>query len=327
MDADTPASAAVDRALESAGRRLARATPRRLALPGRGIEIALLDWGGDGPLALLHHANGFCKGAYVPLAEGLASAGYRVVAMDARGHGDSGQPEGESAYHWDDFALDLRAVAEALAADRGGRVALGIGHSFGGTSMLGAAARAPGLFERLVLVDPVTPPPPPAPSDPPPSNSVLAEGARRRRSEWASHGDAVAWWREKALFAAFPLEAIAFYALDGLRARPDGSVVLKCPPHIEAAVFSNSRGLDLPGLVEGVVPPTLWLWAAQGNFLLETYTALADRMADARVEALEAGHLVALEAPDRVLASALRFAPARPGPHGGPPDRVSAETA
>ncbi|MCZ7618118.1 MAG: hypothetical protein M5U32_07330 [Myxococcota bacterium] len=30
-------------------RRPLRPEPRRIALPQRGVEIALLDWGGDGP--------------------------------------------------------------------------------------------------------------------------------------------------------------------------------------------------------------------------------------------------------------------------------------
>ena len=46
-------------------------------------------------------------------------------------------------------------MARALAAEHGGRIALGLGHSFGGTAMLLAAAAEPVLFERLVLVDPV----------------------------------------------------------------------------------------------------------------------------------------------------------------------------
>ena len=40
---------------------LADVIRRRVSLAS-GLEIALLDFGGDGPLALLHHANGFCAG-------------------------------------------------------------------------------------------------------------------------------------------------------------------------------------------------------------------------------------------------------------------------
>ena len=126
---------------------------RRLVLPERGVEIALLDWGGDGPLVLMHHANGFCAGTLGLVAEGLVDR-FRVIGMDARGHGRSSKPEGDAAYAWHHFAEDYLAVARRLAGEHGGRVAVALGHSFGGTSAFGAAAREPALFERLVLVDP-----------------------------------------------------------------------------------------------------------------------------------------------------------------------------
>ena len=69
-------------------------------------------------------------------------------------------PEGRKAYAWSEFWSDLVAVAEALTKGGRERVALGLGHSFGGTSMVLAAAHRPGLFERLVLLDPVLMPPP-----------------------------------------------------------------------------------------------------------------------------------------------------------------------
>jgi pimeloyl-ACP methyl ester carboxylesterase len=184
---------------------LARATPRTFALPARGVEIAALDWGGDGPLALLHHANGFCKGVWGLVADALRTR-WHVVAIDARGHGDSSKPDGPDAYLWDHFAEDVLAVAEQLSAQHDGRpIALGIGNSFGGTSLLGAAARHGELFERLLLVDPVIPPPP----DPSPSAERLAlfrrlvDGAQRRRSQWPSRAAAREYCTTRALFAGW----------------------------------------------------------------------------------------------------------------------------
>jgi len=48
---------------------LAQVSRRKIRLPESGIEIALLDWGGDGPIALLHHANGYCAAIWAPVAE------------------------------------------------------------------------------------------------------------------------------------------------------------------------------------------------------------------------------------------------------------------
>jgi hypothetical protein len=54
---------------------------RTRRVPGSqpGIEIAVLDWGGSGPLALLHHANGFCAGLWDAVAAGLRGR-FRVAS-------------------------------------------------------------------------------------------------------------------------------------------------------------------------------------------------------------------------------------------------------
>ncbi len=286
---------------------LARAQRRSLALPERGVEIALLDWGGDRPLALLHHATGFSKGVWALVAEQLAPR-FRVIAMDARGHGDSSQPEGAEAYLWSEFAHDLAAVAERLANEHG-PVALGMGHSFGGTAFLGAGKRRPELFGRMVLVDPVVPSLASAVApDPTGRGRSLAEGARRRRTEWPSRAEARANWARRAVFSAWQPEALDLYALDGLRERADGSVALKCPSAVEATVFEQGGKLDVPEIAHGHPVPTLWLHAAQGHFPLELCHRLAASMRDARVEKLEAGHLAVMERPDLVSEAALRFA-------------------
>ncbi len=283
---------------------------RKLRVPGSGVEIAALDWGGEGPLALLHHANGFCAGVWGLVADALR-AHYRVVAIDARGHGDSSRPEGEDAYRWERFAEDLVAAAEELAAEAPGeRVAVGVGHSFGGTSMIAAASRAPGLFERLVLVDPVVLPPPSV-SIPPEARGrgrQLAEGARRRRSVFASRAEARAAWASRDFFAAWDPRALDLYVAEGLRSRDDGSVELKCAPEVEATVFDASGAFDVFALAPAVAAPTLLLWAARESFPRALHEALVARMQRARLEETDAGHLVPMERPDLVSEAVLRFA-------------------
>jgi pimeloyl-ACP methyl ester carboxylesterase len=285
---------------------LARAQARTLSLPARGVEIALLDWGGDGPLALLHHATGFCKGVWAPVAEALRGH-FRVIAMDARGHGDSSQPGGAGAYAWREFARDLEAVAEALAAQHG-RVALGMGHSFGGTAMLGASRARPELFERLVLVDPVVPPP--AATAPPEATArpnALAEGARRRRTVWASRAEARALWGRRSVFSTWRPEVLDLYALDGLRELPEGGVTLKCPSAVEAAIFELGRELDVLEMTAAHPTPALWIRAGQGNFPAAWCQSLAGRMRACAYLDLPVGHLVVMERPDVVAREALRF--------------------
>ena len=286
---------------------LASATPRRLRLPERGVELALLDFGGAGPLALAQHANGFCKGMWAEVAHGLRDR-LRVVAFDARGHGDSSHPEGPAAFGWPEFARDFAALASLLVAESGAPLALGIGHSFGGTSLLGAAAERPELFQRLLLIDPVTPPPT-VQRGPERAEHVrqMSDAARRRRSDWLSRSEARGWFRERSLFASFTPAALDLYLLDGLRDRADGGVELKCPGAVEAAVFEQGESVDVGAWVKGLAVPALWLWAERGSFPLALYETLAASMRDARVERVAAGHLIPMERPELVVEAALRL--------------------
>jgi len=283
---------------------------RRIALPDSGVEIAVLDWGGDGPLALLHHANGFCAGVWGPVAAGLADR-YRVVAMDARGHGDSSVPEGADCYRWELFGRDLAGVAHALVdAGPHDRVALGLGHSFGGTAFLMASAAEPDLFGRIALLDPVIAPPPgtPVPPERAEASSALVDGARKRRHVWPSRAEALASWSEKEFFADWDPRALQLYAAEGLRDRPDGQVELKCAGEIEATIFERARDFDPWVRAARVEVPALIVWAKRGNFPRATYERLAASMASARIHAADVGHLVPMERPDLVIETVTAFA-------------------
>ncbi len=59
---------------------------------------------------------------------GLTEAGFSIVAMDCRGHGDSGKPHEESAYGHDRMAQDVIAVMDAAGLNS----ALVCGYSMGG---------------------------------------------------------------------------------------------------------------------------------------------------------------------------------------------------
>jgi pimeloyl-ACP methyl ester carboxylesterase len=280
-----------------------------------GVEIALLEWegaaahGDDRPLALLHHANGFCAAVWGLVADELKRY-YRVFAMDARGHGDSSKPKGEGLYHWTFFGQDVAAVAQRLCTEHGrDRIALGLGHSLGGTSILMASARRPELFERSVLVDPVIRPPAGDADNPEASSHVssLAEGARNRREVWPDRAAARDKWRGKDLFTDWDPRALELYLAEGLRDRPDGRVELKCPGAVEAAVFEAGGAADLWALASKVVTPTLLLRAAGGNFSASLYENLIERMANGTLGVIEAGHLAVMERPDLVVECVLDY--------------------
>jgi pimeloyl-ACP methyl ester carboxylesterase len=284
-------------------------TRRRLVLPERGVEIALIDWGGEGPLALLHHANGFCAATLDLVAQPLRMH-FRVIGMDARGHGDSSRPAGAEAYAWREFGADLAAVTRLLTAEHG-PVALGLGHSFGGTSMLLAAAEQPALFERLVLVDPVLRQPDVDTRRWDPNSvaraSQLVERAARRRTVFPDRAAARENWRDKALFAAWDPRAFELYLAEGVADRPDGQVELKCSAETESAVYAAGATSDVWSPTEKLAVPTLMLWAPRGDFPRSVFEAFAARLLHAQIQDVDAGHLVPMEKPELVVAAALAF--------------------
>ena len=289
----------------------AHAERRRLRLPS-GIEIALLDWGGDGPLALLHHANGFCAGLWGLVAERLRPH-FRLVAMDARGHGESSKPDPASAasYEWTRFGEDAGAVAHMLASELRAPSLFGIGHSFGGTALMMASAADPALFRRLVLVDPVLPSPAffanvlasPGSRE----NRDLAASARKRRQVFASRAEARDTWAGRAVFQRWDPRALDLYAEYGLVPHAGGGVELACPGEIEATIFDHARRFDAWELATRVGVPALILCAERGNFGRAMYDQIAARMRDARVVDVPTGHLVPMERPDLVAEHALAF--------------------
>lgn len=86
-------------------------------------------------------------GVFEGLARRLVDAGHSVLAVDLRGHGESGrEPPWDTATHVDDLLETLDEVGVERAS--------WIGHSFGGRLVAEAAARAPQRSVRLVLLDP-----------------------------------------------------------------------------------------------------------------------------------------------------------------------------
>jgi len=281
----------------------------RIALPESGIEIATLDFGGSGPLALLHHANGFCAAVWEPVARALTRH-YRVIAMDARGHGRSSKPKDRAAYRWEWFGRDARGVAEALLHEHGARsIALGLGHSFGGTALLTASSERPALFERLVLVDPIAPPllSPELEARRREYGNALVEGARKRRAVWPSREAAREKWAGKELFESWDPRVLDLYVAEGLLDRPDGQVELACSPETEATIFDSAGELDVMQRAGGVQVPALVLWARAGNFSYAHYEALVARMPRGVLRVADAGHLVPMEQPELVVREVVRF--------------------
>lgn len=103
---------------------------------------------GNGPLVVCVPSLGDVRSEYRFLRPLLVEAGFRVVTMDVRGHG-------ETSIKWDDFSVagvgdDILALIREL--ESGPAVVLGT--SMGGGAAIWAAVEAPELVCGMILVDP-----------------------------------------------------------------------------------------------------------------------------------------------------------------------------
>jgi pimeloyl-ACP methyl ester carboxylesterase len=114
-----------------------------------GLRLAV-DMGGKpgAPAVILMHGGGQTRHSWGKAARDLVAAGYHVLSMDLRGHGESEwAPEGD--YSMDAFVGDVRAVCATLPAPP----AL-VGASLGGaTSLMAVGESLEDIASALVLVD------------------------------------------------------------------------------------------------------------------------------------------------------------------------------
>jgi len=109
----------------------------------RGAESAA-----DRPTILMLHGGGQNRFSWKNTGQVLADQGFHVIALDARGHGDSDRAP-DADYSVDALSADVLLVLEQI-----GRPVVLIGASMGGlTSILVAEKAGPDVVTKLVLVD------------------------------------------------------------------------------------------------------------------------------------------------------------------------------
>jgi pimeloyl-ACP methyl ester carboxylesterase len=111
---------------------------RQIAL--NGIEMHVAECG-DGPLVLLCHGWPELWYSWRHQLKALAEAGFRAVAPDMRGFGQTSAPEDVAAYTIFHNVGDMIALVDALGAKR----ALIVGHDWGAPVAWHAALMRPDL--------------------------------------------------------------------------------------------------------------------------------------------------------------------------------------
>jgi pimeloyl-ACP methyl ester carboxylesterase len=121
---------------------------RSLAVRAGALGLRAIVWGDErDPTVVLVHGNGAHAHWWEPLLPALVP-GWRIVAPDLRGHGESGWPAAPD-YGMTDFEQDLAALVAATVPGPFGLV----GHSMGGRVALWYAARHPDRVRALGMLD------------------------------------------------------------------------------------------------------------------------------------------------------------------------------
>jgi epoxide hydrolase 4 len=234
----------------------------------------------------------------------LAEAGFRVVAPTLRGYGSSPKPPGVASYRIDCLVGDVVDLVRAEGAKTAAAV---IGHDWGGAIAWNVPRYAPGLAERIVILN---------------SPHPLALRRDFRTLDQLRRS----WYM---FFFQLPLLPEALLRRDGyagfsrlmaraLRGDPDREALLSEyraawnePGAMTAALnyyraAFRSRPPRPPGKFD---VPALLIWGEKDPHLGIHLTEGLDRwVSDIRIERIpKAGHWVHLDAPDRVNEAILRF--------------------
>jgi pimeloyl-ACP methyl ester carboxylesterase len=103
----------------------------------------------EGPLTPIIFVHGWCcdHTYFLPQFAHFAARGHTVLAVDLRGHGESGKPQQD--YSMGVFADDLAWLTGELKLE----CPVFVGHSMGGVVVFELAARHPALPKSIIMID------------------------------------------------------------------------------------------------------------------------------------------------------------------------------
>jgi pimeloyl-ACP methyl ester carboxylesterase len=213
------------------------------------------------PAVMLSHATGFHGRGFDPVVESL-NTDYECTSFDFRGYGDSNLPN-DWPVAWQGYCDDALAIARSL---QNKNQIIAIGHSMGATALVMAALIEPELIKALILYEPIIFPESmrnaQTKSHQP---SPLAEGARRRRTTFASRDEAFANYSSKPPMNVFDEKSLRAYVDFGfnnvqIAETNENCVVLKCNPEHEARTYETGTSHETWELLHLLRVPT-WIVA------------------------------------------------------------------
>jgi pimeloyl-ACP methyl ester carboxylesterase len=273
-------------------RQSAAGAPADKLVTVNGLRIHYVDWGNPGapPLILIHGLDRVAR-TFDHLAPHF-TARYHVIAIDMRGHGDSGwDPEGR--YLVEDHVGDVEGLVQQL-----GLTGITIwGNSTGGRVAQVFAGKHPDLVSAVISED-VGPERP----------RQIADGYSRR----VAQEDAAGWATEEELLAqlrksnAGASDAVLVpYVRYGTRRRADGRLVWKRDPQLVKGFVAT----DLWRFVREIKAPILYVIGGRSTIVpLETQEELRKTLPRVRIVTMPGlGHYPSDEKPQEFLAIVDEF--------------------
>jgi pimeloyl-ACP methyl ester carboxylesterase len=248
---------------------------------------------GDGPLVVLLHGFPESRITWRRVMPVLAAAGFRVVAPDLRGYGDSPAPRGADAYR---LPLLVDDVAELITEP-----CVVVGHDWGALVAWFLAMTKPELVRRLVIANV-------------PHPALFVREVRRNRKQMllASY----------QVFFQLPVLPELFMRLFGRRLMKKAG---RFPPELIDAyaaqwkrnltpmlnyyrAMRKTRGALRP-MMRRIDVPTLIIWGEREPVMLpSTLEGTEEWVPDVRIEKIaRAGHFVQHDATEKVNGLLLDF--------------------
>lgn len=293
--------------------RIDSGAPRTHFIEANGILHHVLEWlppdsvAARGETVLLCHGFLDFAHSWVLVAVPLARQGYRVLAFDWRGHGQSGWVGAGGYYHFPDYVQDLeRLLPRLVPSDE--RVHL-VGHSMGATACAMFAGVRSERLRSLSLLEGLGPPSSPLESAPDRYKSWLSSCARvdeKPPTLIADLGDALRRMRvqNSQLGGAFGL-FLAEHATMPALAAPEQLTWRFDPRHRTTSPLPFRAEMFLAFLAR-IQVPTLVLLGEKGYRLADEAARLAAFPQPPAVQELAGtGHMLHWFAAEEVLAALL----------------------
>jgi len=216
-----------------------------------GINLHVIDHGGDGPVLILTPGLTANARFFDAIVEDGLGDGVRVLAVDLRGRGLSDKPS--TGYTMEDHGRDILGLLDWFGIKK---VALG-GHSYGGLLTYFLAAHHPERVDRCVVLDA------PGEVDPGIVEQIKPSLARLESSapSFAAYLENV---RSQPYFGDWWDPRIENYYRADVEELPDGSAKPRSSPdHITQAI-DGTLTIDWHELLHRVHAPTLLVRATGG---------------------------------------------------------------